>query len=114
MFTDLLIDGVTPSGLGKEIRPNVHVTVSVMTPLGHSEEPGSLERYGPIDPNTGRRLAGRAPSFTRLLTHPETGCVLTVRRDRYKVPNRTPQLASRAKWDVPLSRLQSWRREVRH
>lgn len=86
VFADLLIDSVTPSGLGHGVRANVHVTVPVMTLLGHSEEPGSLEGYGPIDPDTARRLAGRAPSFTRLLTHPETGCVLSVGRERYKVP----------------------------
>ncbi|MCU1443156.1 MAG: hypothetical protein JWQ59_1306 [Cryobacterium sp.] len=31
------------------IRPTVIVTVPVMTLLGHSEEPGSLDGYGPID-----------------------------------------------------------------
>ena len=86
VFTDLLIDGVTPSGLGVGVCANVQVTVPVMTLLGHSEEPGSLEGYGPIDPDTARRLAAHAPSFTRLLTHPETGCVLSVGRERYKIP----------------------------
>ncbi|MEO6201357.1 MAG: DUF222 domain-containing protein [Cryobacterium sp.] len=86
VFTDVLIDGVTPSGLGRGIRASVNVTVPVMTLLGHSEEPGHLEGYGPIDPDTARRLAGHAPSFTRILTHPETGCVLSVGRSRYKVP----------------------------
>ena len=85
-FADLILDGVTAAGLGKGIRGSVHVTVPVMTLLGHSEEPGHLEGYGPIDPDTAREIAARAPSFIRLLTHPETGVVLSVGRTRYKVP----------------------------
>jgi hypothetical protein len=67
------------------IRPTVFVTVPVMTLLG-GEEPGQLDGYGPIDPDTARRLAAKAPSFIRLLTHPETGIVLSMGRKRYKVP----------------------------
>lgn len=88
VLSDLLIDGVTPTGVGRGVRATVQVTVSVMTLLGHSEEPGYLEGYGPISPETARDLASRAPSFTRILTHPETGVVLSVGRDRYKVPRR--------------------------
>jgi hypothetical protein len=69
-----------------DIRPTVFVTVPVMTLLGKSEEPGILDGYGPIDPETARDLAARAPSFIRLLTHPETGVVLSMGRKRYKVP----------------------------
>ncbi|WP_338145315.1 HNH endonuclease [Cryobacterium tagatosivorans] len=86
VLTDLLIDGVTPSGLGTGIRATVNVTVPVLTLMGLSEEAGHLEGYGPIDPDTARRLAAGAPSFTRLLVHPETGVVLSVGRTRYKVP----------------------------
>ncbi|KQV04944.1 HNH endonuclease signature motif containing protein [Leifsonia sp. Root112D2] len=101
VLTDLLVDGTTdapgasadavgargaPGGLGHGIRARVLVTVPVLTLLGHSEEPGSLEGYGPIDADTARRLAAHAPSFTRILTHPETGCVLSVGRERYVVP----------------------------
>ncbi|WP_166788631.1 HNH endonuclease signature motif containing protein [Cryobacterium sp. HLT2-28] len=86
VLKDLLIDGVTPAGLAKGIRATVHVTVPVLTLMGLSEEPAHLAGYGPIDPETARRLAAGAPSFTRLLTHPETGVVLSVGRDRYKVP----------------------------
>ncbi|TFD29434.1 HNH endonuclease [Cryobacterium cryoconiti] len=85
-FADLILDGVTAKGVGKGIRGTVHVTVPVMTLLGHSEEPGHLEGYGPIDPDTAREIAARAPSFIRILTHPETGVVLSVGRTRYKVP----------------------------
>jgi len=48
--------------------------------------PATLEGYGPISFDVARRLAAHAPSFTRLLTHPETGAVLSVGRDRYAVP----------------------------
>ncbi|HSP52103.1 MAG TPA: DUF222 domain-containing protein [Cryobacterium sp.] len=86
VFEDLILDGVTAAGVGKGVRGTVHVTVPVMTLLGHSEEPGHLEGYGPIDPDTAREIAARAPSFIRILTHPETGVVLSVGRTRYKVP----------------------------
>ena len=101
VLTDLLLDGVTPTsatsgttggsggvsgGVGVGIRATVNVTVPVLTLMGQSEEPGHLEGYGPIDPETARKLAGGATGFTRLLTHPETGVVLSVGRDRYKVP----------------------------
>ncbi|WP_081448099.1 HNH endonuclease signature motif containing protein [Sanguibacter keddieii] len=68
------------------IKPQVAVTIPVMTLLGHSEEPGDLAGHGPIDAHTARRLAAQAPSFLRILTHPETGTVLSVGRDRYAVP----------------------------
>lgn len=68
------------------IRPTVMVTVPVLTLLGHSEEPACLDGYGPIDAATARELAGHAPSFTRLLTHPETGTVLSVGKKHYTVP----------------------------
>jgi hypothetical protein len=91
VLSDLLIDGVTPTGVGAGVKATVQVTVPVMTLLGHSDEPGYLEGYGPIDADTARDLASRAPSFTRLLTHPETGVILSVGRDRYKVPKRMRQ-----------------------
>lgn len=64
---------------------SVSVTVPVLTLLGGGE-PGILDGYGPIDADTARRLAGHAPSFTRLLTHPVTGTVLDVDRTTYRVP----------------------------
>lgn len=72
--------------IGRGIRARILVTVPVMTLLGHEDTPATLDGYGPIDPETARELAASAPSFTRLLTHPETGAVLSVGRDRYSVP----------------------------
>ncbi|MEO6944633.1 MAG: DUF222 domain-containing protein [Lacisediminihabitans sp.] len=68
------------------IAPTVFVTVPALTLLGRSDEPAVLEGYGPIDVDTARELTGRAPSFIRLLTHPETGVVLSMGRKRYRVP----------------------------
>ncbi|MDQ1576365.1 MAG: hypothetical protein QOH55_1515, partial [Microbacteriaceae bacterium] len=113
VFRDLLIDGQTgeerrcdgqPSddgrrdvghGGGRGVTAKVFVTVPVLTllghddlptTLGHDELPATLDGYGPIDADTARELAGHAPSFIRLLTHPETGAVLSVGRDSYRVP----------------------------
>lgn len=86
LFAELLLDGRLDSGGDRGIRPRVLVTVPVLTLLGVSDEPATLEGYGPIDHDTAMRLAATAPSFTRLLTHPETGAVLSVGRDRYTVP----------------------------
>lgn len=87
---DLLLEGVPPIGevfhvAAATIRPTVHVTVPVLTLLG-DDFPGELDGYGPIDAETARRLAGHAPSFTRLLTHPVSGTVLDVDRTTYRPP----------------------------
>ncbi len=73
-------DSTTPVGV------TVGVTVPVMTLLGLEELPGTLDGYGPIDPDTARRLAAHAPSFQRILTHPITGTVLDIDRESYRVP----------------------------
>nr|WP_325208684.1 DUF222 domain-containing protein [Salinibacterium sp.] len=84
-------------GLGRDrglpetgIRATVHVTVPVLTLLGHALPEGTagatLDGYGPIDDETARRLAGTATSFQRILTHPESGAVLSVGRESYAVP----------------------------
>lgn len=69
------------------IKAEVFVVVPVLTLMGLSDEPGDLEGYGPIDEETARQLAANAPSFKRLLTHPETGAMLSYGRDTYGVPN---------------------------
>ncbi|MDQ1529057.1 MAG: hypothetical protein QOH77_847 [Actinomycetota bacterium] len=68
------------------ITAEVIVSVPALSLLGHGTEPATLEGYGPIDLDTARILAGRARSFVRILTHPETGATLSVGRKRYKVP----------------------------
>jgi hypothetical protein len=64
----------------------------VFTLMGLSEQPGSLEGYGPIDADTARRLAAAAPGFTRILTHPETGVPLSMSRERYSAPTSLRRL----------------------
>lgn len=75
-----------PIAVAARIRATVQVTVPVLSLLGVTEDPGTLDGYGPIDPDTAARLAITAPSMTRVLTHPETGAVLSVGRDQYRVP----------------------------
>ena len=79
--------GAPRSNVGHGIRPRVLVTVPVMTLLGHSQEPGNLEGYGPIDPDTARDLASHAPSFSRILVHPVTSAILDYDRTTYAVPS---------------------------
>lgn len=54
-------------------------------PFGE-QEPGFLSGYGPICPDIARRLAGLSPTFTRILTRPDTGEIVSVGRESYRVP----------------------------
>ena len=74
------------TGIDRGVRATVMVTVPAMTLLDRGDQPAILEGYGPIDRDTARELAAGAPSFIRLLTHPETGAVLSVGRDAYSPP----------------------------
>jgi hypothetical protein len=85
-IADLLLDGVTPAGTGGGIRGSVMITVPVLTAMGAGDSPGFLEGYGPIPAEAAREIAGTAPSWTRLLTNPETGAVLSVGSEQYTVP----------------------------
>ncbi|GGF40142.1 HNH endonuclease signature motif containing protein [Subtercola lobariae] len=87
--SDVLVDLLlrdSATGEPRSLVPTVIVTVPVLTLLGHADTPASLDGYGPIDAETARKLAAHAPSFVRLLTHPETGATLSVGRDRYRPP----------------------------
>lgn len=84
--SDLLLRGVTADGLGQGIVATVHVTVPDLTLMGLDEEPATLKGYGPIDAQTARELARTATSSTRILTHPETGVVLSVGKNPHHVP----------------------------
>ncbi|MDZ8200432.1 DUF222 domain-containing protein [Microbacterium sp. SSW1-59] len=80
--------GTTGTGLAA-IHATVQVTVPVLSLLGTPvEDPfdaTTLTGHGPIHPDTARTLAGHAPGWDRILTHPITGDVLTV--DRYQPSN---------------------------
>lgn len=82
---DVAGDLLTGSAAGRS-SVSVAVTVPVLTLLGASDEPATLDGYGPIDAATARRLAAHAPSFTRLLTHPVSGGLLDVDRASYRPP----------------------------
>lgn len=71
--------------IARRIIPKVHVTVPIQTLLGGSA-PATLDGHIPLDPDTARALVAHAPSFRRVLTHPDTGAVLSVGRDSYTVP----------------------------
>ena len=68
------------------IRPRVQVTVPVLTLIDQDDIPATLDGYGPIPLDIARGLVARAPSLARILTHPETGAVLSVGRKRYRIP----------------------------
>ena len=72
-------DGTTADGrrLGHGITAHVHITVPVLTLLGHDEEPATLNGTTPIDPATARRLVANAPGFYRVLTDPITGSIVS-------------------------------------
>ncbi|MWB98691.1 HNH endonuclease [Agromyces seonyuensis] len=80
------LDGTSATSPTGSVAPRVLVTVPVLTLLGLGDEPADLDGYGPIDAETARRLAAHAPSFTRILTHPETGAFLSYDRTTYRVP----------------------------
>jgi Domain of unknown function (DUF222)/HNH endonuclease len=102
VLTDLLLDG-EPADLPdrlRGIRGHVTVTVPALALLEHAGTlpPGSieglprtprcaeLEGYGPIPVGLAERIAARAPSWSRILTHPVTGTVLDRDRSTYAVP----------------------------
>ncbi|TFV81004.1 HNH endonuclease [Microbacterium sp. dk485] len=99
---DLLVDGVVrqhPTA-ARGIRATVAVTVPAMAllsdELAGQSEPAVVEGVGPIPIEQARELCGTADSWMRILTHPETGTVLSVGRKKYRPP-------------APLRRLVRWR-----
>ena len=93
VFIDLLTTGSTDAVASTSMatsaspaRTSVAVTIPVMSLLGASEEPATLDGFGPIDLATAKRLAGAATSWVRVLTHPVSGTVLDVDRRAYRVP----------------------------
>ncbi|MBD8466602.1 DUF222 domain-containing protein [Plantibacter sp. CFBP 8798] len=75
-----------PIEVQEHIKPTVQITVPALSMAGVSDAPATLDGYGPIDPETAARIAVNAPSFTRILVQPETGAVLSVGRNQYRVP----------------------------
>lgn len=119
ILCDLLLDGIVPAHPEdvRGIRPTVVVTVPALALLGAegdgTHEPAEVEGVGPIPIEKARDLAGAASSWIRVLTHPETGVVLSVGRTKYRPP---PDMVALTKWradrcmapgcGVPASRCQ--------
>jgi hypothetical protein len=88
---DLLIDGTTENvpASASGIRAQVVVTVPALALLeegGSAAEPPVVQGVGPIPVSRARELCGGDGKWMRVLTHPETGMVLSVGRDRYEPP----------------------------
>ncbi|MFE5836537.1 DUF222 domain-containing protein [Arthrobacter sp. NPDC056493] len=67
-------------------RAQVLVTVPVFSLLGLTEEPATLDGYGPIPASMARRLvADGARSFLRVLTDPRDGAPLEIGRTSYRL-----------------------------
>ncbi len=97
IFVDILLDvdgqtgttagrGAGPIARYRSIRPTLLVTVPAMTLLKRSNEPATVEGYGPIDPATALEIASFSRTMRRLITDPVSGIVLSLDRGRYRIP----------------------------
>ncbi|ROP56776.1 MULTISPECIES: HNH endonuclease signature motif containing protein [unclassified Rathayibacter] len=93
---DLLCDGditgTTPNAEHRPdptfvpgIRAEIRLTLAASTAVGLDDAPADLDGYGPIPAEIARELIRTAPSFTRVLTDPDTGAVVSVGRT-HRVP----------------------------
>ncbi|MEV7693490.1 DUF222 domain-containing protein [Microbacterium sp. NPDC089189] len=94
---DLLVDGEASAlpEAARGVRATVAVTVPALSLLDDATAagaPAEMEGIGPIPIETARRLAGTADGWMRVLTHPETGVVLSVGRERYRPPRSLQRL----------------------
>ncbi|NYE19428.1 HNH endonuclease signature motif containing protein [Microbacterium immunditiarum] len=105
VLSDLLIDGDTsvhPDEV-RGIRATVAVTVPALTLLAETDTdravaglaPAVVEGVGPIALDRARELCGGADGWMRILTHPETGMVLSAGRTQYRPP---PMLRKLVRW----------------
>jgi len=92
-FTDAILGNGNGMGVldGAErpslpIRAQVLVTVPVFSLLGQTDEPATLDGYGPIPPSMARALVAEgAGSFSRVLVDPRDGAPLEIGRTSYRV-----------------------------
>ncbi|WP_426989630.1 DUF222 domain-containing protein [Pseudarthrobacter sp. Y6] len=67
-------------------RAQVLITVPVLSLLGVTDEPATLDGYGPIPPSMARQLiANGAESFHRVLIDPRDGAPLEIGRTSYRL-----------------------------
>ena len=105
VLSDLLIEGDTTVHPveARGIRATVAVTVPALTLLAESDSaraaaglaPAVVEGVGPVPLDRARELCGGADGWMRILTHPETGMVLSVGRTQYRPP---PMLRKLVRW----------------
>lgn len=101
IVADLLIDGSTGHvpAAASGIRASVVVTVPALSLLDDAAaaagDPPVVEGVGPIPLSRARELCGGDAKWMRVLTHPETGMVLSVGREQYAPP---PALRKLVKW----------------
>ena len=105
VLSDLLIEGDTTVHPveARGIRATVAVTVPALTLLAESDSaraaaglaPAVVEGVGPVPLDRARVLCGGADGWMRILTHPETGMVLSVGRTQYRPP---PMLRKLVRW----------------
>ncbi|NNH02918.1 DUF222 domain-containing protein [Microbacterium ulmi] len=92
VLCDLLIDGTTSSHpkSARGVRASVVVTVPALSLLSDeaamNREPARVEGVGPISIEKARELCGGSRDWMRVLTHPETGMVVSVGRTKYRPP----------------------------
>jgi len=88
---DIAGDLLTGAGTPYEAKPRFGITIPVTALCNDPElrarahtDPAILDGYGPIDPDTARRLAASAPAFRRIFSDPIDGIVLTMDRTTYR------------------------------
>ena len=96
VMADLLIEGTTTAHPteARGIRATVVVTVPALALLEETDDgvvesgadPAIVEGVGPIPIGRARELCGGDATWMRVLTHPETGMVLSVGRTQYSPP----------------------------
>jgi hypothetical protein len=94
LATELILTGhptghpEAPHTAGVGIRAEVSVVIPMLTLLGTGDEPATVAGAGPIGAQDALRLAGDAPAWVRILTHPVTEQLLAVDTYRPSAPLR--------------------------
>jgi len=85
---DLLADLLTGKTTGTGAGVTVALTIPMLTLLGQSDQPATLEGVGPIDLDTARALCAGVPSITRMLTDPVTDEILHLDPTQYRTTKK--------------------------
>lgn len=80
--------GSCEGGSAAGLVASIQVIVSAATLLGQDDEPGWLDRYGPITAETARRLAhDPTGTWRRIVTDPASGQLTDIGTRRYRPPD---------------------------